>query len=175
MDSSNHGTNTILPLETIENGNSKIGNQVEFVRQITNTTDYKTDLVHYISWIFGILFTCTALSLTLIVPWHNVLKEPFYVYEIHVYFMIPWLAITAAIYIFRCRYWADITYVNNWTSFFVMFGIGGVIYAALFLSYFYIWVYYFELFAPLPLGPIALAQLIIFVLMFTLYFRYHHS
>ena len=48
MDSPNHCTNIILPLETIESGisNSDIGNQV---RQISITTDNKTDLVHYIS------------------------------------------------------------------------------------------------------------------------------
>ena len=103
MDSSNIGTNRIVPIETIERGissNSEIGNQivpfsktelpfrkVAFVRQIFNTTDNtrKTDLKHYISWIFGMLLTFAALASTLIVPWHNVLKEPFYMYEIFVY------------------------------------------------------------------------------------------
>ena len=162
MDSPNHCTNIILPFE--------IGNQV---RQISITTDNKTDLVHYISWIFGILFTCTALLSTLIVPWHNVLKEPFYVYEIHVYFMIPWIAIMAGVYIMRCKYWANITYASNWTSFFIMFSIGVIIYTVLFLSCFYIWVHYLELFAPLPFGSTILGIITIFVLLFILYFRYH--
>ena len=103
MDSSNIGTNRIVPIETIEGGissNSEIGNQivpiskteqpfrkVVFVRQISKTSDnpHETDLIHYISWIFGMLLTFAALLSTLIVPWHNVLKEPFYMYEFYVY------------------------------------------------------------------------------------------
>ena len=90
MSSSNNGTNRIVPIETIESGissNLKIGNQIvrktepAFVRQISDTTDS----IHYVSWIFGILLTCTSLLSILIVPWHNVLKESIYLYEIYVY------------------------------------------------------------------------------------------
>ena len=110
MDSSNIGTNRIVPIETIEMGvssNSEMGNKivpfsktespfrkVAFVRQKCKTTldplpsmgdACKTDSIHYISWIFGMLLTFAALFSTLIVPWHNVLKEPFYMYELYVY------------------------------------------------------------------------------------------
>ena len=109
MDSSNIGTNRIVPIETIEMGvssNSEMGNKivpfsktespfrkVAFVRQKCNTTldppstgyACKIDSIHYISWIFGMLLTFAALFSTLIVPWHNVLKEPFYMYELYVY------------------------------------------------------------------------------------------
>ena len=68
MDSFNNGTNRIVPINTIESGissNSQIVpapfckteppfRKVAFVRQISNTTESKTDLLHYISWIFGI-------------------------------------------------------------------------------------------------------------------------
>ena len=53
--------------------------------------------------------------------------------------------------IMQCEYWANITNANNWTSYFIMCGIGGIIYTILFLTYFYIRVLYLELFAPLPL------------------------
>ena len=99
MDSFNNGINKIVPIETIESGissNLEIGNQIvppstfrktehAFVKQISNTTDNKTEAIHYISWIFGILLTFTALVSSLIVPWHNVLKESFYMYELYVY------------------------------------------------------------------------------------------
>ena len=37
--------------------------------------------IHYISWMFGILFTCGLVSLITIIPQHNILKEPDYWYE----------------------------------------------------------------------------------------------
>ena len=83
MDSSNIGTNRIVPIETIERGissYSEIGNQI-----VPFSKTEPPFRIHYISWIFGMLLTFAALSSTLIVPWHNVLKEPIYTYEIFVY------------------------------------------------------------------------------------------
>ena len=151
MDSSNNGRNRIAPLEieTLETICSEIGNQnvsptfnkIEHssVRQFSNTSDNKTDSIHYFSWLFGILLACTALLPTLIFPWHNVLKEPFYMYEVHVNSMIPWFVIIVGLYILRFEYWANIPYAKNWTSYFILCSIGSIIYTILFLIYFYIW------------------------------------
>ena len=130
--------------------------------------------IHYISWLFGILLTCTTLY-SLNVPWHNVLKEPFYIYEIHVYFSPPYIIIVSAVYILRSVYWANITYAKNWTSFFILCGIGEINYIAFFLIYYYIWVHYLELFAPLPYGALIIGQLSILPLIFILFFRYLHT
>ena len=93
MNSSNNGKNRIAPLETLEtiSSNLEMGDQnvsptFSKTEQISHELDNKTDdSIHYISWLFGILLTCTALLSALIVPWHNVLKEPFYWYEIWVF------------------------------------------------------------------------------------------
>ena len=55
------------------------------VRQISSLADNKKDLIHYMSWLFGILLTFTSLLPTLLIPLHNVLKEPFYLYALCVY------------------------------------------------------------------------------------------
>ena len=96
-------------------------------RQISYATFIKNESIHYISWIFGILLTIAALSSALIVPWHNVLKEPFYFYEIYVYSGPPWLAILVAVYIIRLEYWASIKYENKLTLFIFLFGIGAAL------------------------------------------------
>ena len=145
------------------------------VRQLSYTTDNKRDSIHYFSWLFGILLACIALLPALMVPSHNILKEPFYEYEIHVYFMIPWLVIIAGLYILRFEYWANIPYARNWSSYFILCSTGSIFYIALFLFYFYVWVHYLELFAPLPLGPFLSGNLTIFWLAFILFFRYQHT
>ena len=187
MNSSNNDTNRIVSIEAIESGISsnfekknqivpfsqteKPFQKVAFVRQISNSTDDKT--IHYISWLFGILLTCTAL-IFLIVPLHNVLKEPYYMYE-HYAFTVFHMPIWAAVYIMRCEYWANIKYVKNWTSFFILSGSGVIIYCVLSLSYFHIWVYYHELYAPLPYGGIIPPNLTLNAFIFILFFRYHHT
>ena len=134
------------------------------------------DSVHYISWLFGILFTCTAMLPALIVPWHNVLREPFYWYEIVVYFIPPWLALLVANYIVKLEYWAGIKYDKKMNLFFFLIGTGGVFYAVIILFYYYIHVYYFELFAPLPHGPKIPGALCALVLLIPiLFFRYHNT
>ena len=82
MDSSNNGSNRIAPIKTISS-NLGIENIIASPPSTFSKTD--SDSIHYLSWLFGILLTVTALLPTLFVPLHNVLKEPFYVYEIFVY------------------------------------------------------------------------------------------
>ena len=61
MNSSNNGTNIIVPIEAIESGifsNLEIKNQIvlstlsktehSIIRQLSNTTDNKTDSIHFI-------------------------------------------------------------------------------------------------------------------------------
>ena len=95
------------------------------------------DSVHYISWLFGILFTCTAMLPTLIVPWHNALREPFYSYEIYVYYTPAWLALLMANFIMRLEYWAGIKYDKKMNLFFFLIGIGAVIYAFVILLFYF--------------------------------------
>ena len=95
MNSYNNGANRIAPLESVEtiSSNLEIGDQnrppsptFSKTEQTSHEIDNKTDdSIHYTSWLFGILLSCTALLSALIVPWHNVLKEPFYWYEIWVF------------------------------------------------------------------------------------------
>ena len=110
----------------------------------------------------------------LIVPWHNVLKEPFYIYEGYVYGSPPILATAITVYIMRLEYWAGIKYDKKMNLFFFLIGIDGVIYAVVVLFYYYIYVYYFELFAPLPYGSMISGTLCAFVVPL-LFFRYHNT
>ena len=186
-DSSNNGTNKIVPLEIetletiseIENQNvlpTFSRNEHSHVRQIFNATDNETDSIHYITWLFGILLTCTALLSTLIVPWHNTLKEPFYWYEYFVYFVPSWLALLVAVFIMRLEYWAGIMYDKKMNLFFFLVGIGGVFYAIIALFNSYLYVYYFGLFAPVPYGGMIPASIFGWVfLILILFFRYHHT
>ena len=137
--------------------------------------DYEPDSIHYISWLFGILLTCITMLSTLIVPWHNALKEPFYWYEYFVYFAPPWLAILLALYIIRLEYWAGIKYEKKLTLFFFLFVIGAVLYAVIAVSYFYVYSHYFELTAPPPFGGIFPGMLAAYMLIPILFFRYNHA
>ena len=189
MDST--GRNRILPVETVQIGissDSKIGNQIAtisktekpfkmaaFGQLISKTTDNEKDSLHYVSWLFGIVLTCAGLTTCLIVPWHNVLKEPFYWYEIHMYVSPIWLTLHVACNIMALEYYANIKHEKQWTTFFILSGIGGLIYTVILLVYFYIYVYYFELLPPLPFGSVIVPTLTAFALMFILSLRYCHS
>ena len=188
MDSSNNGANKIAPLEieTLETISCEIGNQNvppifrktehSSVRQIYDATDNEPDSIHYSSWLFGILLTCTAMLSILIVPWHNALKEPFYWYEYHVFGAPPWLALVVAFYIITLEYWAGIKYDKKVNLFFFLISISGVIYAVITLFHYYIHVYYYELFAPPPYGgriPGTLCALVFVIPL--LFFRYYHT
>ena len=187
MDSSNNGTNKIAPLEIetletileIENQNvpstfSKT--EHSSVQKISDATDNEPDSIHYITWLFGILLTCATLIPTLIVPWHNALKEPFYWYELYVYNIPPTNVLLVANYIMRLENWAGIIYDRKMNLFFSLFGIGGVFYAVIALSYYYIYVYDWELFALLPYAgriPGTLHALVFIVPL--LFFRYNQT
>ena len=183
-----YSSNKITPLEikNLETISSELGNQNvpptfsktehSSVQKISDATDNEPDSIHYITWLFGILLACTALLSTLIVPWHNTLKEPFYWYEYFVYFVPPWLALLAAVFTMRLEYWAGIMYDKKMNLFFFLFGIGGIFYAVIVLFHYYIYVYYFELFAPLPYGgPIAVTLCFLVFAIPTLFFRYHNT
>ena len=179
--------NKIAPLEieTLETISSELANQNDppafsktqhsSVQKISNATKNEPDSIHYITWLFGILLTCTALLSTLIVPWHNTLKEPFYWYEYFVYFVPSWLALLVAVFIMRLEYWAGIMYDKKMNLFFFLIGIGGLIYAVVALSYYYTYVYYSELFAPLPYGSYVPGFLCVWLVIPILFFRYHHK
>ena len=189
MNSSKNGTNKIAPLEiealetissNLEKGNKNVPatfskTENSTVQEISDATDNETDSIHYITWLFGILLTCAALISTLIVPWHNVMKEPFYWYEIYIYNAPPSQAFIAVNYIMRLEYWAGIMYDKKIYLFFFLFGIGGVFYAVIALFYYYIYVYNFELFAPLPYGFITGALCTFVFLVPLLFFRYHNT
>ena len=181
------GRNKILPVETIESEipcDSKIRNRINETekplkmapigQQISKTTDSKMDCIHYISFLFAIPLTCVALY-GLIVPWHNVLREPFYWYEGYAYFVPPWLAICVAHSIMALEYWAGIKYDKKMNQFFFLIGTSGVFYAVIALFYYFIHVYYFELFAPLPHGAAIPGTLLIHFLVPQLFFRYHNT
>ena len=185
-----YSSNKIAPLEieTLQTISSEKGNQNvpppfsktehSSVRQIYDATDNEPDSIHYTSWLFGILLTCIAMIPILIVPWHNALREPFYWYEYHVYFAAPsWLPLVVANYIMRLEYWAGIIiYDKKMNLFFFLIGTGGVFYAVITLFHYFVHVYYFELFAPLPYGsqiPGALCGLVFLIPM--LFFRYHNT
>ena len=181
MDSSNKITPLEIETLEIELGNQNVPptfNKTEHssVQKISDTTDNEPDSIHYITWLFGILLTCAALISTLIVPWHNVMKEPFYWYEIYIYNAPASQAFIAVNYIMRLEYWAGIMYDKKIYLFFFLFGIGGVFYAVIALFYYYIYVYYYELFAPLPFGgriPGTLNALVVMISL--LFFRYHRE
>ena len=185
MDLSN---NKIAPIEieTLETLSSEIENQNvpsstfsktdhSSVRQINDATDNELDSIHYFTWLFGILLTCTSLLSTLIVPWHNVLKEPMYMYEFYVYSAPTWLVFVVTIYIMRLEYWAGIKYDKKINLFFFLIGIFGVIYAVIAVLHLYIHVYYFELFAPPPYAGLVPGNVAAFCLVPILFFRYYHT
>ena len=183
MDSSNK----IAPLEKIEtiSSNLEVGNQNapptfsktehSSVQQQSDATDIEIGSIHHVSWLFGIVLTCAALLSTLIVPWHNHLKEPFYIYELYVYNASTFAAILIAAYIIQLEYWAGIKYDKKLNLFFFLISIGGVLYAVIALLYNYFYVYYFELFAPAPYGGLLPASMFGTSLIPILFFRYHYT
>ena len=77
-------------------------------------------------------------------------------------------------YIMRLEYWAGIIYDQKMNLFFFLIGFGGAFYTVIALFYYYIYVYYFELFAPLPFGGRIPGTLNALVFMISLlFFRYH--
>ena len=111
----------------------------------------------------------------LIVPWHNALKEQFYWYEYHVFGAPPWLALVVAFYIITLEYWAGIKYDKKVNLFFFLISISGVIYAVITLFHYYIHVYYYELFAPLPYGGFIPGTICGLLGIPMLFFRYHYT
>ena len=80
-----------------------------------------------------------------------------------------------AIYILRLEYWASIEYGKKITAFFLLYGIGGVIYAVAAIFHLYLHVYYFELFAPPPYAGLVPGGVVVLFLIPVLFFRYHHT
>ena len=190
MDSSNNGANKIAPLEiealetissNLEKGNKNVPatfskTENSSVQKISDVTDNETDSIHYITWLFGILLTCTALLGALIVPWHNALKEPFYVYEYYVFYAPFWIANCVGMFIMQLEYWAGIKYDKKINLFFFLMIIGGVSEVALAISLHMLHVYYYELSPPLPHGQLIIGTLCLLVFVIPiLFFRYYYA
>ena len=79
----------------------------------------KPKSIHYISWMFGIVFACGLVSLITIIPQHNILKEPYYWYEAMIEGGLS-VPILSTLIIFNGTYWANISYFKNWTTFFIL-------------------------------------------------------
>ena len=180
MDSSNK----IAPLD-IETISSEIGNQNvtpnitktehSSVQQTDDATDNEPDSIHYITWLFGILLVFTALVGALIVPWHNALRQPFYVYEYYVFYAPFWLANCLGMYIMQLEYWAGIIYDKKINLFFFLMIIGMVAEISMAISLHMLHVYYYELSPPPPHGPILVGTLCLWVFVIPiLFFRYHY-
>ena len=79
-------------------------------------------------------------------------------------------------YIMRLEYWAGIIYDQKMNLFFFLIGFGGAFYTVIALFYYYIYVYYFELFTPLPYGGLIAGSLCLNVgVIPLLFFRYHNT
>ena len=107
--------------------------------------------IHYISWMFGILFTCGLVSLITIIPHHNILKEPDYWYEAMIEGDLS-VPILSALIIFNGAYWANISYLKNWTSFLKLIIIGTSTFTLSFVSYHWIWTYQLKFSPPVAYG-----------------------
>ena len=80
-----------------------------------------------------------------------------------------------AVYILRLEYWASIKYGKKLTTFFLLYGIGGVIYAVTAIFHLYLHVYYLELFAPPPYAGLVPGSVVVVLMIPILVLRYHHT
>ena len=152
-----------------------LGNEIAFEEpNEKNTLDSKGNdepkSIHYISWMFGIVFACGLVSLITIIPQHNILKEPYYWYEAMIEGGLS-VPILSTLIIFNGTYWANISYFKNWTTFFILIVIGTCIFTLIFASYHWIWTYQLNFFAPVAYGYYVAGTFTFFSFFAILWFR----
>ena len=87
--------------------------------------------------------------------------------------MTAWLGFYVAVLTIRVEYWAGIKYEKKLNLFFFLIGIGVVIYIVAAVLHFYVYFYYFELFAlPPPYIGLIPNTITAWVLIPILIFRY---
>ena len=155
--------------------NFTLGNEIAFEKtNEKNTLDSKGNdeikSIHYISWMFGIVFSCGLVSLITNIPQHNILKEPYYWYEAMIEGGLS-VPILSTLIIFNGAYWANISYVKNWTSFLILVIIGTSIFTLIFASYHWIWTYQLKFFAPVAFGYYVAGSFTFFSFFAILWFR----
>ena len=146
-------------------------NEIDTKREENTLEKSKENPIHYISWAFGLLLSCGYVSLITLVPGHNILKEPYYWYELMIFAATGANSISVALFILELAYWANISYAKNWTTFFIMFSFGAIIVISIDVTYFLIWTYHLGLYAPMPLNYFITGMSMFFGLEALLWFR----
>jgi hypothetical protein len=77
-------------------------------------------VIHYVSWIFGVILTVMIIGYLTICPLHNPLEEPEYYWEFMLFIAFGWVSCTAANFVLRTYFWANINPGNNGAAFMVM-------------------------------------------------------
>ena len=126
--------------------------------------------IHYFSVGSGIFFAILSTSVITLVPLHNILKEPQYIYEVIIGPSIAFYPFCIATLILQCAYWTNITYSKSWPAFFCLYSLGAIIYSFLCLAYYFIWTYYLAFFAPMPFTGYFSGTITFFALYIALWF-----
>ena len=109
-------------------------------------------VIHYISWIFGIVLSCLYISTITIIPLHNTLREPEYFWEFMLYMSFGFCSIFAAHIVLATFFVANVNPGNNLLAFLVMTLVGAIINIVTTVFYYIIWVYVLGFFAPMPMA-----------------------
>ena len=87
--------------------------------EIKISLDTNISLIHYISWLAGILTSCLYISLITIIPLHNTLYEPQYYWEFMLFAAFGWVSAFNAGFFVSTRYWANL-HPGPWKTAFIL-------------------------------------------------------
>ena len=131
----------------------------------------KTPVIHYVSFISGILLVLVLMIPGFFIPQHDPLREPFYWWQLHLLTVSVFMPVYAMSIMNVCNYCANITEGKNFISYVFLLCVGLAIYGTLLMSYYGIWVLLGYV-TPMPfntylIGPTSINSLYIFY-----WFRY---
>ena len=139
---------------------------------LLNQTSDTTSLMHIPKGLLGILGPLITSMVYTLIPVHNVFEMPQYWYEFPTQLLFGLVHHWAAMILYKCSFYMNITYIQGLKHFLIMFCINGTVLLSTYAAEYLIWTVYLQYSFPFPLNGYVIAATLMVSFYLTLWFRF---
>ena len=139
---------------------------------LQNQTSGTSSSMHIPKGLVGILGPLISSMAYTRIPVHNVFEMPQYWYEFPIQILFALVHHWAAMILYKCSFYMNITYIRDLKHFVVMFCVGGIVLFSTYGSEYLIWTVYLQYPYPFPFNGYVIAATLMVAFYVTLWFRF---
>ena len=151
VDETNIEYHAILAEEQLQINKSKLRKE-KYINIIQNIPDQEQWLKPLAQVLIGVLGCVIFTSFYTLIPVHDLLKYPYFWYELPLQVLIALWPNWAAMVIFRCSYYMNVAFIRTITNVLVMWLAGGCVLLLLYSTEYLLWTHLTSYQYPVPLN-----------------------